>query len=55
MEASGDPRLKKRQMTLKDGRYVIFYTFGEGSAPSPEHEETASSEPKPQPEEKHRV
>ncbi len=55
MEASGESRLKKRQMTLKDGRYMIFYTFGDGPAPSPEHEEAASTEPKPQPKDKHRV
>jgi hypothetical protein len=27
--------MRKRRVTLEDGRYLIFYTFGEGAEPAP--------------------
>lgn len=55
MEQSGEPCLKKRQITLKDGRYMIFYTFEDEMAPSPDRIKVARDKPKPQAEEKPRV
>lgn len=43
--------MKKRRITLADGRYLIFYTFGEDGEPpvAGEHSEPRP-EPQPQPE-----
>ena len=55
MEPRGESRLKKRQITLKDGRYLIFYTFEDEPPQSFEHEEAASTEPLLQPEKRRHV
>ena len=51
--------MQRRQITLADGRYLIFYTFDEGPPPEPPaapraapHEEGA---PQPQAEEERHV
>jgi hypothetical protein len=50
MEQSGEARFKKRRIILKDGRYLIFYTFEDPSAPPFEDAEAkrAKFEPEPQ-------
>ena len=45
MEQGGEITLKKRRITLKDGRYMIFYTFED--LPAPSTESTAAKRPKP--------
>jgi hypothetical protein len=44
---SGETSLKKRRIKLKDGRYMIFYTFEDEPAPSSEDTRAKRSEPKP--------
>jgi hypothetical protein len=50
MKQSGDTAPKTRWITLKDGQYMIFYTFEDEHTPSPEDAqlEHSESEPKPQ-------
>jgi hypothetical protein len=42
--------MQKRQITLEDGRYLIFYTFEEAPAPAEEKHGAAASAPKAEPE-----
>jgi hypothetical protein len=48
MEQSGEVRFKKRRIILKDGRYLIFYTFEDPFAPS--SEDAKAKRPKFEPE-----
>ncbi|HEY0547356.1 MAG TPA: hypothetical protein VGC91_18395 [Pyrinomonadaceae bacterium] len=36
--------MRRRRITLKDGRYLIFYTFGDKGAESDSHNEAAKHE-----------
>ena len=49
--------MHKRQITLEDGRYLIFYTFEDEPAPSTENPDAQRPEPEPEPqaEEERRV
>ena len=38
----GVGEMHKRRTTLEDGRYLIYYTFGDGRPPEPEPQEGAS-------------
>jgi hypothetical protein len=49
VEHSGETGLKKKRITLKDGRYMILYTFEDQPAPAPEDSETARPTPDPKP------
>jgi hypothetical protein len=42
--------MQRRQITLEDGRYLIFYTFdGAQTADAPEPPRAAGRKPEPQP------
>jgi hypothetical protein len=50
--------LKRRRITLEDGRYLIFYTFDEESAPRAADDtggEHCEEEPEPEAEEERSV
>ena len=50
--------MQRRQITLAEGRYLIFYTFDEGPPPPPAARGTAPHEegaPQPQAEEERHV
>jgi hypothetical protein len=42
--------MQKRQVTLEDGRYLIFYTFEDAPPPAEEKEGAAAREPATEPE-----
>ncbi|HYG80829.1 MAG TPA: hypothetical protein VD861_10595 [Pyrinomonadaceae bacterium] len=42
--------MQKRQITLEDGRYLIFYTFEDAPPPAEEKQGAARSEPQAEPE-----
>ena len=52
-EASSKERdvneMKRRRVTLSDGRYLIFYTFGEETAPDSSTVDAEQTGPAPQP------
>ena len=52
MEQSGEVRFKKRWIILKDGRYLIFYTFEDPSAPPSEDAEAKRPKFEPEPQTK---
>jgi hypothetical protein len=49
MEQSGEVRFTKRRIILKDGRYLIFYTFEDPSAPPSEDAEAKGQKFEPEP------
>jgi hypothetical protein len=42
-EGGGVGVMRKRRTTLEDGRYLIYYTFGEEAGTAPELESDASN------------
>ena len=51
-EKDGASVMKHRRITLKDGRYMIFYTFGDDNQPAvPAGSKEAVSEPEAKAEE----
>lgn len=45
MEHDGEISMRKKRITLKDGRYMIFYTFEDRPASSSENDEGAHFQP----------
>jgi hypothetical protein len=48
-DAAGRVFMQKRQVTLEDGRYLIFYTFEDAPPPAAE-EKRGAAEPQVEPE-----
>ena len=44
-----DIAMHRRRITLEDGRYMLFYTFGDEEPPPAESAPTAGEEPRPIP------
>ncbi|HEX8891380.1 MAG TPA: hypothetical protein VF779_19685 [Pyrinomonadaceae bacterium] len=42
-------QLQRRRITLSDGRYLIFYTFGEETQATTSQTNTARPQPEPEP------
>lgn len=42
--------MRKRQIRLEDGRYLIFYTFEDAPPPAAEEQGADASEPRAEPE-----
>lgn len=45
----GAGAMHKRRTTMEDGRYLIYYTFGEGGGAAAEPTGEAARGPKPEP------